>query len=48
MVHVRTITHCTIMKVSKNDFRRALAWNPIAARELEDSVEEFQKDPVLL
>lgn len=46
MCHVRTLTHCVIVKVKKSDIRRALILNPVAARELELAIHEFKQNPV--
>ncbi|KAL0280252.1 UNVERIFIED_CONTAM: hypothetical protein PYX00_001599 [Menopon gallinae] len=46
MCHVRTLTHCVIVKVKKSDIRRALILNPVAARELELAIHEFKEFPI--
>ncbi|KAK6629044.1 hypothetical protein RUM43_002861 [Polyplax serrata] len=47
LCHVRTLTHCVILKVSRANLQRALAINPIASRELEETISELKNSEIL-
>lgn len=44
--HVRTLTHCVIIKLQSKNLIRAFSLNPIIAAEFKKSIEIFAKSPV--
>ncbi|EEB10158.1 voltage and ligand gated potassium channel, putative [Pediculus humanus corporis] len=45
--HVRTLTHCVIIKLQSKNLIRAFSLNPIIAAEFKKSIEIFAKSPIL-